>query len=954
MKPEFSDFLKRFAFFIRTKQQGGTILYTVLFYTLWLVLNSVLSKKYDLHSLEGRMLGTATLQNYDVGARVSLFYECVVLLFFAFLLLNLLGYFIYNKKPGLLQSVEARLVNYASMAGVLLMLFQVFEFKVYETMEAVYFIHKLMLAAVFLRFIFFKRSVISLYHYVIVLTLSTAFYFPVADIVNLSGYVKNPDFYIVSFLFCLVFTVALLIYFKSPLRASYPGKWRLLVHALSPFMALPLVSILKDEIFLIFKAQGHPLSGQLFTWLILIVILCLISTLLYYRGRKTSISTEREILAKRYFPLLLFSLIAYAFYSYSIEFYHEMFESGNRYLAVMEYRLFGVIPTLEKFNSHLLSDYFFSAIYTWLNGMKAMEMELYDFLLIPISLVFYYYLLYFLSRSPFFAFFAVLFFPFYAALLPDGYCFGVLALMVLHKVLSQPSSLKNYVILFTTLAFLIYWRSDLGYSCVVTVPIIILFYHFIDPNFKIKWAHLLKALLIVFGTTALLFAALSAYRGVNIFYKLLYALNYLASAQTYGYNTIGWTNQPEYKMHYFVFPVLVCVILLALGLCFKFFNKTKGQRFSYLTLLFLCVYYFANFNRGLVRHSLIEWTDTFTSSYIYIIIPGTIFVFLRNRLQNIKFIVFFAFSFFMIITYALPHETTQKSLFERGIEKLTKTPNRDLAKLNGRVKDLPKRNADQRFIDFTKKYMQGDETFIDFTNNPMLYFYTNKITPSYFYQNPLCSHNDFLQDRFVADLKDYNTPYLLYAPFTAEGYTSVDRVPNSLRHYRMEVKRDTLIHYKKNPGSAPRIIEYNVKLKPNTKYLVRLLHKKHKPHDMKAFFKKDSVALILDNVRSDIAYAVLDYRGESDCHLKLRNDSNYIDDFVFIESEVLPDFYSEKTHAYDFKKLPYLWGTYDKKVGTEPILFESKTALTINKSNPDTITIPSDLDKTSGNTLVLT
>jgi len=978
MTSKFRDFFNAFRSFVNAS--GRSVLFTSLFYSIWLVVTFIISEKFELHSLSGRMIGSATLDNYDVGARVSLFYKCIALLPCSFVLMNLLAYFIFTKKQTLLTSVEVKLINYTSLTGIFLLVFQLYEFRVYETLEAVYFIHKLMLAGLLLKLLIFKRSNPSVSHYCIILALSTTFYFFVADIFNIVGYFKNPDFFITTFIFCLAFLVTLNFYLNKDAHQSNPAQLRSLVFGLLPLMALPLVSVLKDELFLILKANGVSLSGQFGLWLMLLMILLFI---VFIRFRKTKAhfpDTESKMLALRYFPLFLFSLITYIYYNHFVEYYNEMFESGNRYLPVMEFKLFGVIPTFEKFNSHLFSDYFFSAIYTALNGMKLMEMELYDFLLIPISFTLYYYLIYFLSRSPFIALFSVLFFPFCSILLPDGYCFGIIALLVLHRILTTQASLKNYLILFISITLLIYWRSDLGFSCVMVIPLVLIYYNITDSKFNINWRHLIKALLIILGGVGVLIASLSAYRGVNIFYKILYALNYLSSAQTYGYATIGWTNLPAYKMHYFVFPILVCLILLALIFRFKVLNKTKGQRFSYLSLLFLCVYYFANFNRGLVRHSLIEWTDAFTSSYIYIIIPGAIFVFFKHRTQSIKYIAFLIITFLMMSNYTLPQTSNHKSVFEKGLEKIKTTPNINLARIKDRVTNLPKQSVNKHFIDFSKKYMPGEETFIDFTNNSMLYFYASKISPSYFYQNPLCSHNEFLQKRFIADLGDYKTPYLLFSTLNEKGYTDIDQVPNTLRHYRMaeffythyqpyilidnyciwknklttdRIKKDTLFTYKADLQNPQRVIEHEVKLKQNKKYLIYISHNGLKSPVLKCFFEKDSVCIIFDNIKDHLAYGTLDCKA-SHCHLKLQNDSGFVKKYSLVESEELPDFYSEKFHSYNFKKLPYVWGNFDKELNKEPVLFEDNSQVTLNKKSTLSLKIPTSLDKTSGNTLVLT
>lgn len=978
-----SHFLKNFFLFIGNTKQGRAVWFTALFYSFWMVINLVLSRDYELNSLEGRLLGCSTMENYNVGARVSLFYESVALLICSFLVLNLPAYFIYKKWPEILVSAENKLVNYSSLAGIVFFICWVFEYRVFESTEMVYFTHKLMLAGLCLRLLVFKPTVFSEALYCILIILASSLFFLIADINNLLGYYYNPDFYVVTFIIAVLLFTTFGMYTSKPNSTGNPSGSRLWLYVLAPVSALPLVSVLKDEVFLIFKANGVPLSGQTGIWLICLTLLGLLIVYRFYRSKQKKIESDTQILALTYIPLFVFAFITYGLYNTFIDFYYELFEAGNQYLPIMELLQFGVIPTLEKFNSHLLSDYFFSIIYSLLNGknLTVVELELYNFLLIPVSYTCYYYLFYFLSGNPFVSLFAILFFPFSNPLFPYSYCFGAVALISLHKTLTGPPTVKTYVLLFTSIALLILWRIDLGYSCVVAIPLILIYYHFADVRFKINWRHLAKAAFLVLGITALFLLVLSAYRHVNIFYKLRYALNYLSSAQTYGYNTIGWSNQLSYKMHYFIFPAIVVSLLLALIVGFKRLNKTNGQRMAYLSLLFLCVYYIVNFDRGLVRHSLIEWTDVFTSSYAYIIIPGSVFVFFRNKAETVKYILFFSLVFFLILHYKIPQDEKHKGLFEQVIEKIKTTENTDLSKIEGRVKNITGgHNTYRNFVQFVQTHLKGDETFIDFANKPMLYFYTKKITPSYFYQNPLCSHNDFLQDRFVADLADYNTPYLVFSTLNETGYDCIDKVPNILRHYRMAehfymnyspyiivdslcvwkhnsiaggIKADTLFHYKEATLAAAEKKEYRFGMDSAKKYLIWLRHDEGEEPELWRYTSKDSARIAFHKISDKTSVSYLSDK-DSVFQFKLKNSTSVIKELVVMKSDAYPDLYSHRYLSFFSRHLPYLWGSYDKKLAGETVLFEENKNLVIENNKPARITIPKKIDRTSGNTLIIT
>ncbi len=977
-----------FTFLNFLKGSGKHILFTIIFYSIWIVTATITSQEYELKTFSHRMIGIATLNGYDVGARVAIFYKGVALFFICFLALNFLGYFIHKKITYLINSVETRMVNYISLAGIVFFLFQLFDFEVSETIEIVYFLHKFMLGGIILKLLFFKSNSVSTHQYTIILLLAVAGYFLVIDCNNLLGYTKNNDFYIVTFIIACVLITILHFFLKSSSVTKKQAQLSLILYALVPVTSLPFVSILKDEIFLVLQTRGYTPQSQVPIYFILIIILLSVIIFRYkHINKRYNFKSHESILAKGYAPLSIISLIAYVFYSYFINYNNEAFESANKYLPVMEYKLFGVIPTIEKFNSHLLHDYLFSAVYTFFNGMQTIEMELYDFLGAPICYVLYYYLFYYLSRNVYIAMFFTLLFPLYKSMMPDFHSFGIIALFALHKITTYKETTKTYLLFFITIFFLILWRIDVGYTCAIALPFILIFYHFnSNHNFKINWKLLFKSFLIFASTLVIILFVLSMYRNTNLFFKLKYVLNYLTSAQTYGYLNLSHYNSIEFKMHYFVFPFLTLLILLASFTNYKSLNQTKNQRLAYLSIIFLCTYYIFNFNRGLIRHSLIEATDTFLSSFIYIIIPGAIFVLFPKQKQTLKFTAVCVISFFLLTSYKVPNQQDSKNIIEMCIKKTKTSENLKLPKIKNRVVNAPSylKNINSPFINFIKTNTKPHETFIDFTNNPMLYFYTQKVTPSFFYQNPLCSHNEFLQKQFIKDLENYDAPYLVYSIDNNTYYDAIDDVPNSLRHYRMaeyfynnyepyislgkynvwkrkdvnvNIKKDTLFSFNGNTALQPMPTDTIRNLfKPevlNKKYAIKIVSDTIVDDDFHCIYNKKRVYPYKFLLNDSTIYYYVEPENNL-CELLLPNRHHKIKEFRIIEYENFPEYNSYRYIDYNFNKLPYIWGTYDKELLSESILFENKEPKELNKNKVCVLEIPVDIDKTKGNTIIIT
>ncbi len=964
-------------------KQGNFIVFTCLFYSLWLVQSIANDQHFVLHSFKGRMIGIATLEGYDIGQRVSLFYKCAGILLGSFFVFSLAGYLIFKKFPALLQSVETKIINYLSLAGIIFYLCGLFNCYVKDSIEVLYSFHRFMLVAILLRLVLFRKTQPNVYNYTLVILLSVSLFYLVRDCFFFSAADSPPEFPNTTLIIAGLLFIGLGFLLKKDPGQAGVNK---IAYYLLPLMLLPVATILKDEIYLICKARHLAPPDLLLLYILLLAVLAGIVLLRIRRFKKRGGLMQKELLARYYFPLFIFSVAAFSKYSYYTYFSTETFELANKYLPIMEFKLFNVIPTLEKFNSHVLSDYFFSAIYTFLNGLQwGSEMVLYDFLYPVISCVLYYFLLFYLSRNAFIAFFGAMLFPFSAALLPESFSFGVFAVFALHRIITQKPSLKNYLVFFLTLGGLILWRIDLGYACVYTMPALLVYYHLRSKTFRIQPRLLIMGALSVLGITLLTVVGFCLYRGANLFEKLPYALNYLSSFQTYGLMSLGDPAQVAYKMHYYVFPVTVAIILLTLIIKYPALNKSRGQRLAYLSLLFICGFYFANFNRGLVRHGLIENTDLNTSSYIYLIIPGAFLVFFHNRTQVFRCCGLFAIAFFLIVNYKLPNPYLPRSFFETSLEfDLLKQP-ADLPKIQSRVIHEPdyKDNKDSAFIRFIHEHTTPDETFIDFSNNPMLFFYTQKITPSYFYQNPLCSHNEFLQKRFVADLKDYNTPWLVFNSTDSWGMDAVDIVPNPLRHYRMAEyfyrnytpyviagrfsvwknnaakdfnKKDTVYRFSANPDSLGIIsLKTELNCRPGKKYLARLVlaHAGNSVLLKTTLANDSSVTQAPEFVDEEHGYFVLSGL-PGPRRIELQNVSDTISSFHIIECDYIPDYHAEKFHMFYLTKLPYLWGTYDKEISQEPVIFKQTFSAEDQKYRRYSFKVPQKLDKSTGNTVLVT
>jgi hypothetical protein len=68
-------------------------------------------------------------------------------------------------------------------------------------------------------------------------------------------------------------------------------------------------------------------------------------------------------------------------------------------------------------------------------------------------------------------------------------------------------------------------------------------------------------------------------------------------------------------------------------------------------------------------------------------------------------------------------------------------------------------------------------------NTPMLYYYSQKQVPSFFYQSPQNVHSISMQKEWVKELKTANIPIVLMRHVPESWWDKTDGVPNEIRHY---------------------------------------------------------------------------------------------------------------------------------------------------------------------------
>jgi hypothetical protein len=84
---------------------------------------------------------------------------------------------------------------------------------------------------------------------------------------------------------------------------------------------------------------------------------------------------------------------------------------------------------------------------------------------------------------------------------------------------------------------------------------------------------------------------------------------------------------------------------------------------------------------------------------------------------------------------------------------------------------------------FLDQNIKNNQTFLDFSNTPMLYYYCQRKVPSYFCQNLQNTVDDYLQMEQIKRINPNEVPIVIYSNYPKNWWDNTDGVSNIMRQY---------------------------------------------------------------------------------------------------------------------------------------------------------------------------
>lgn len=713
--------------------------------------------------------GTATFHLVNVGERINAFYQSVGLLILAFLSIWLLWSFWLKKNKA---SEIPVFLKYSSLLGILISLLE-FTTAYHET--SIGLIVYLQITFIIFSLLKIKEDIFEKFFFISGVSFSLNFL--IRESLIILEIIEKPNFIIIQWVSFIALILAyIILQNRIPIRR--------IASAMLPIFGLPFISVISDELYLISNQRSINLLFSPDQWYVLGVVI--IFSIIFYRFLYHNTLKSISTFVNRKMPYYIFiSILLNTFYQPIISQSVDMFELANPANGMMRMFKFGEFPIVDFINSHMLQELFYKIIYVILNGYQAsLDFGIYDFLNVVIYYSVAIYFLQSIFKNWYFSLVFCLFIPFVEVIIPYH---GVLSLFSIYLLYEYYQKKKIYYLLqvLVLAAFLLIWRLDLGVANFMAVVIVGAFISIVNLKkleFDIKKVRWIFGFGILSLVSFFLFILLSE---VDILLNIRKALSYFGASQAHGHKEVSYHFDRFFYNVYFIFPVIIVAAILYS--VYNILNKNYDEKSKFLqfSILFLGLYYIFNFQRGLVRHSLLE-NDGFVNSYFFLILLLFVYALIKDSLKAKLIILFLAL--FLISNLKYKDALGYHNIFEKF--SIAYTDNIHIEEQGIKIVrcEINEKHANESyndFVSFMNENFSDTATFIDFSNTPMLYFYTQREVPSYFNQYMQNTVTDFLQEKNIDNLKNYDVPVVVFSHLPQEWWDHTDGVPNTIRYSKI-------------------------------------------------------------------------------------------------------------------------------------------------------------------------
>lgn len=471
----------------------------------------------------------------------------------------------------------------------------------------------------------------------------------------------------------------------------------------------------------------------------------------------------------------------------------EMYESANFSILISDFLNYGAIPLVEHYGGHMMTGVWEGLIYALFNNdLQGAIISPYSVYITPVLAVLFFLLVrYFWNEDM--ALLTVLLLPFYDAW--SYYGLGMLVCVAVAAYARRNTYIRAACV-WLAVIWCAFYRLDLGaafgVAAVITLFIYIIIYH--------NWKAILQLVITLAVWCMIGYSAwwiICDIKEIDAVERLREFLLITLSNGNWAYGSIGTMENMSFSWCYLFLP-FICVICLI----FVVFSKKMREEVNiskWIILLVMGFSYFANYSRGLVRHSLEETS--------VIMIAWTGYAFIAAYVSCVKkrkelFIIIFMC---MIVGSSLLMRTnnlTEKAILDKQVAKteyFTDTWNKGNEEGYGYWNQIADRNEPATRVTWTwdldleisayelifDTILDEDETFVDFINKSFLYSAVGRKAPSYISQSPMQLSGEEAQEMFLEEIRGVPIVLMPVSGNEWDHTDSLDGVSNSYRYYKV-------------------------------------------------------------------------------------------------------------------------------------------------------------------------
>lgn len=618
------------------------------------------------------------------------------------------------------------------------------------------------------------------------------------------------------------------------------------------FLASPIIESIYLETYNILN-QYNIIINRKILFIFLIYIFNFILFLMYYfkiKNKKIEFNYK-----KIYYPIviIIFSLIISEINLVNVM-NTDFFEMANHGESVFEFFRYGKIPVLETFDAHMLRYEIWGYIYQLLNNdiMGAIFCFYCSYEDVIIYIILYIFLKKILDEDM--SFLTVLLLPLANDLGTYYYAISIIVILTLYKAYEKNTYL-SFGVFWLTFISVCLWRLDAGYASLFA-SIIILFYLHYKSNKKIKIKTMFLPLISILGFFSVFYIGMCVIKNINPILRGIEFLKLAMSNVNWATNSMGNLNYFSYIICYFIIPIVTVI-----SLTYIFYKSKKEVSFQNICLIFLSLFFIFNFQRGMVRHSLFENQLRIIVSFSFLYFSLFLYQYFFKENKKIKFAIVYTL-FIMLSQLLLSVETLNyTNILNIGSNKYNSfvVHNQKATEKVERFvisKEMKEEYEDLKMV--LNALLNENETFVDLTNQTLLYALLEKEKPVYVNQSPSLLSGELSQQLFLKEIKEFhkNIPIILKAKGKLLS-ESLDAIPNDYRYYLIS----------------------------------------------EATFKNFEPIAIVNNYEIWVKKEQVDSYIEM---LKTLNNNNLeiVSKSIYLEQEI---------KNIDLKYLPYMWGNYDNK-----------------------------------------